>query len=72
MLPSVAGIKLMGKKVHLATISMWLTLRLNESIEGHCGYEFPWSPFRLIPFSGSSEHHNYHHSVNIGNYGSIF
>ena len=61
MLPSVACYKLMGKNVHLATISMWLTLRLNDTIEAHSGFEFPWSPFRLLPFSGSSEHHNFHH-----------
>jgi sterol desaturase/sphingolipid hydroxylase (fatty acid hydroxylase superfamily) len=28
-----------------------------------CGYEFPWSPYRLLPFSGSSTAHDYHHSV---------
>ena len=43
-----------------------------ETIDGHCGYEFSWSPYRLLPFSGSSEYHNFHHSHNVGNYGSFF
>jgi methylsterol monooxygenase/4-alpha-methyl-delta7-sterol-4alpha-methyl oxidase len=43
-----------------------------ETCDGHCGYEFSWSPFRLLPLSGSSNYHNYHHSKNVGNYGSFF
>jgi len=46
----------------LATILIWFTLRVTETTEGHSGYEFSWSPFRLLPLSGSSDYHNYHHS----------
>ena len=31
-----------------------------EAIDGHSGYEFSFSPFRLIPMSGSSQYHDYH------------
>jgi 4-alpha-methyl-delta7-sterol-4alpha-methyl oxidase len=43
-----------------------------ETVDGHCGYEFPWSMYRFIPFSGSSEYHNFHHYRNVGNYSSFF
>merc|ERR1711974_112076 len=43
-----------------------------ETCDGHCGYEFSWSPFRLLPLSGSSTYHNFHHRINVGNYGSFF
>ena len=35
-------------------------MRVMETVDGHCGYEFSWSPYRLLPFSGSSEYHNFH------------
>ena len=34
------------------------------------GFEFPWSPFRLLPFSASATYHDYHHSHNRGNFSS--
>lgn len=36
------------------TSNMWGLYRVCESGDAHSGYEFPWSPFRLIPFSGIS------------------
>jgi sterol desaturase/sphingolipid hydroxylase (fatty acid hydroxylase superfamily) len=32
----------------------------------------PWSPFRIIPFPGSAEKHDFHHSQNMGNFASFF
>jgi sterol desaturase/sphingolipid hydroxylase (fatty acid hydroxylase superfamily) len=72
IIPTSLGFKLLGDKCHLFTIVMWLALRITETIDGHSGYEFSWSPFRLLPFSGSSDSHSYHHSHNIGNYSSFF
>jgi len=71
MLPSSMGPVLFGR-CHIFTYWMWIVLRVCETTDGHCGYEFSWSPFRLLPFSGSSNYHNYHHSHNLGNYGSFF
>jgi len=51
---------------------MWNIIRITETLDGHCGYEFSWSPFRLLPFSGSSNYHNFHHYQNKGNYCSLF
>jgi len=72
MLPTAIGPLILGPNVHLLTIFAWYTIRFSETLDGHCGYEFSWSPFRLIPFSGSAEYHDWHHSANIGNYGSFF
>ena len=38
----------------------------------HSSYEFPWSPFRLIPFSAPASYHNCHHTHNVGNYATFF
>jgi len=72
MLPTSVGPMILGPRAHMLTIFAWYTVRFGETLDGHCGYEFSWSPYRLIPFSGSAEYHDFHHSVNIGNYGSFF
>ena len=72
IVPTVIGAKILGSRVHLATYLLWSTLRIFETIDGHCGYEFSWSPYRLLPLSGSANYHNYHHTHNVGNYGSFF
>lgn len=59
-------------KAHFYTLGMWLSLRLAETVDGHCGYEFPFTPYRLLPFSGSASAHDWHHSRNVGNYSSFF
>ncbi|KAL4448686.1 hypothetical protein ABPG74_012775 [Tetrahymena malaccensis] len=72
VLTTSAGYLILGSSVHMSTFILWLGIRVFETIDGHCGYEFSWSPYRLLPLSGSSEYHNYHHSHNIGVYGSFF
>lgn len=72
LIPTSMGSKILGSKVHLATYALWGALRIFETIDGHCGYEFSWSPYRLLPLSGSANYHNYHHTHNVGNYGSFF
>ena len=54
------------------TAVTWYAIRYIESTEGHSGYEFSWSPFRLIPFSSGGRYHDFHHAVNVGNYASFF
>lgn len=71
-IPMALGFILLGNKCHFATYMIWTALRTCETVDGHCGYEFSWSPYRLLPFSGSSEYHNYHHSHNVGTYASFF
>lgn len=72
VLPSNIGPLVLGKRVHLATFLLWVVLRVAETTDGHSGYEFSWSPFRLLPMSGSSEYHHYHHVSFKGNYSSFF
>eukprot|EP00331_Platyophrya_macrostoma_P013934 CAMPEP_0176428472 /NCGR_PEP_ID=MMETSP0127-20121128/13169_1 /TAXON_ID=938130 /ORGANISM="Platyophrya macrostoma, Strain WH" /LENGTH=362 /DNA_ID=CAMNT_0017810159 /DNA_START=17 /DNA_END=1105 /DNA_ORIENTATION=+ len=72
LLPSTVGPKLLGKQMHMVTYWMWIIMRVGESVDGHCGYDFSWSPFRLLPLSGSSTYHDFHHSANVGNYCSLF
>ena len=58
--------------MHIISYSMWSIWRLGESIDAHSGYEFSWSPYRLIPFSSAAEYHEYHHSNSVGNYSTFF
>jgi len=51
---------------------LWIIYRVLETLDGHSGFELPWSMFRYLPFSASAQSHDYHHSNNIGNYGSFF
>jgi sterol desaturase/sphingolipid hydroxylase (fatty acid hydroxylase superfamily) len=71
-LPAGFGSLLLGNKMHFATHIIWTILRVGETIEGHSGYEFSWSPYKLIPFMPSNTYHDYHHSHNVGNYVSQF
>lgn len=57
VIPFVAGPTLL--RAHYFTIFMWTILRIGETVDGHSGYEFPWSPYRLLPFSGSSTAHDF-------------
>lgn len=72
LFPSGVGALILGYNMHFATFLLWGLVRLGETLDGHCGYEFSWSPYRLIPFSTSASYHNFHHSHNMGNYSSFF
>jgi len=71
-LPASIGPSLLGFNMHYYTFILWILIRLGETIDGHCGYEFSWSPYRLVPFSTSASYHEFHHSHNVGNYSSFF
>jgi len=58
---------------------MWHILRILETADGHSGYDFSWSPYRLIPMSAGARYHNYHQFIyfnlsthNSGNFASFF
>ena len=72
VLPTVVGPLLLGKRMHLLAVITWFFARNVESAEGHSGYEFPWSPFRWLPFTPGHGYHSFHHSANVGNYSSFF
>ena len=69
--PSFIGMLLLGKRMHIFEIMIWGTLRILETHDGHSGYEFPWSIFRLIPFGSDATYHTFHHAKNVGNYSSF-
>ena len=72
MIPVTIGPAILGPRCHLATVFAWYIIRYLENLDGHCGYDFSWSPFRLIPFSSGGRYHDFHHAVNVGNYASFF
>jgi sterol desaturase/sphingolipid hydroxylase (fatty acid hydroxylase superfamily) len=71
-IPASLGGIILGKRMHYVTFLLWGVIRIGETVDGHSGYEFSWSPYRLIPFSTSSIYHSFHHSHNVGNYSSFF
>ncbi len=72
VLTTFVGPLILGKRTHVFTLMIWIIMRTGETNDGHCGYDFSFSPYRLIPLSGSAEFHHYHHKDYIGNYGSFF
>jgi len=59
----------MGFEVKIVSIWAWYVVRIWETAEAHSGYDVPFSPFALVD---CSRKHEFHHSQNIGNYGSFF
>ena len=53
-LPGSVGALILGKHMHFCSMLLWMLVRIFETLDGHSGYEFSWSPFRLIPFSTSA------------------
>lgn len=70
--PSFVGSNLLFGKCHLLAMLVYLTLKMFETNEAHCGYDFPYSFTKHFPFSCTPHYHNHHHMFNIGNYGSFF
>jgi 4-alpha-methyl-delta7-sterol-4alpha-methyl oxidase len=60
---------LMGANIYV--IWIWLFIRIWQSVLGHCGYEFPWNPLRLIPLYEGSDYHYFHHIDKRGNMSGI-
>ena len=60
-------------KPHVLVFFLWLFIRVTEAVDGHSGYRFPWSPFQLFDrIQGGAQRHEFHHSHNIGAFGSWF
>jgi sterol desaturase/sphingolipid hydroxylase (fatty acid hydroxylase superfamily) len=58
----------MKSHIHGMTLAIWILFRLVFTFEEHSGYDFPCHLNKVLPFTVSSDHHNYHHEKNIGNY----
>ena len=74
VLPTGYSYHLLAKftSVHYITIIVWLTLRLIETCDGHSGYDWSWGQLSWIPWKLDPDYHNFHHSQNVGNFGSMF
>ena len=38
----------------------------------HSGLHIPFGAYKILPFAFITDHHDFHHSKNLGNYGSTF
>jgi len=56
--------------LHIATLFYYHCFRWIETVDAHCGYEFPFSPFHLLPIFGGARMHDYHHRAFDGCYGA--
>eukprot|EP01120_Amphizonella_sp_Union-15-10_P000376 TRINITY_DN10388_c0_g1_i1.p1 TRINITY_DN10388_c0_g1~~TRINITY_DN10388_c0_g1_i1.p1 ORF type:complete len:280 (-),score=23.93 TRINITY_DN10388_c0_g1_i1:28-867(-) len=65
---SLAGPMLLGS--HALTTWLWIQLRITETIFAHSGYALPSDPFGILPFQRDTRRHDFHHSRNVGSYGS--
>ena len=72
LVPTIMAPFLLQGHCHMFTATSWFAFRDIENIEGHSGYEFPFSPFYLMPFGTGYGYHAFHHSENVGNYHSFF
>eukprot|EP00002_Diphylleia_rotans_P032612 TRINITY_DN6862_c0_g5_i1.p1 TRINITY_DN6862_c0_g5~~TRINITY_DN6862_c0_g5_i1.p1 ORF type:complete len:276 (-),score=48.30 TRINITY_DN6862_c0_g5_i1:287-1114(-) len=60
-------------RAHPVVFLLWFTIRIAETVDAHSGYQFPFSPFEmLLKIQGGSARHDFHHSHNVGSYGSWF
>ncbi|XP_042290156.1 cholesterol 25-hydroxylase-like protein [Thunnus maccoyii] len=59
---------------HPLTEMLFFITNMYLSVEAHSGYEFPWSPHKLVPFSlyGGAQHHDFHHLKFKVNYAPYF
>jgi len=48
--------------LHISTIFAYNCFRWIETVDAHCGYIFPFSPFSIIPLFGGAAAHDFHHS----------
>jgi sterol desaturase/sphingolipid hydroxylase (fatty acid hydroxylase superfamily) len=51
-----------GGGIHISTVFAYNCLRWVETVDAHCGYHFPWSPFAFLPLFGGAIQHDFHHS----------
>lgn len=58
--------------LHVISVLTWITIRLLQTVDGHSGYDFPWSLHNFIPFWAGADYHDFHHRAFVGNYASSF
>ena len=69
-LPGIIA-RLSRGKLHIITEFIWMFYSNVYGSLSHCGYNFPWFPWSCFPFGAEIKCHDYHHSRNVGNYGTF-
>lgn len=57
--------------LHVSTLFCYNSFRWIETVDAHCGYEFPFSPFHIAPMCLGARGHDYHHREFHGAYGAM-
>lgn len=58
---------------HGLVFLVYLAMRFHETTDAHSGYDFPWSPWRLLgSLHGGARRHDWHHSHVNGNFGGFW
>ena len=70
IIPGLVARILLGQ-MHIITVYMWSIYISAFAHYTHCGYDIPWFPWGVVPFGAPIEYHDFHHSSNVGNYGSF-
>jgi len=72
MLPTLGGVVLFP--THPLCVGTWLFLRLQQTFEAHSGYCFKDTLLDSFGMTHALEaiHHDYHHTVNTGNFGTDY
>ena len=55
---------------HSISQFMYILWTMMANMDEHVGYAFPWSPVFWFPGSCTTDEHDFHHSRNVGCYGS--
>lgn len=54
--------------MHFLVLCSWVFLRQVGAAIEHSGYQLPWNPMHLMPFTAGEAYHDFHHSRYTGNY----
>ena len=59
-------------QTHLYIFWLYISLKLWQSIEAHCGYYYKFSPWNAFPGMDCTRAHDLHHEKFNCNYGGFF
>lgn len=67
-LPALLALSIV--QCHSVTQFQWTLWTMYANLDDHVGYSFPWSPVRWFPLAALTDEHEFHHSRNLGCFGS--
>lgn len=47
------GPMILGSNLHALSFMIWISYRIGDTVDQHAGYDFPWSPFSVLPFASN-------------------